>query len=192
VVDVAAGHLYWTNMGNPKANDGSIFRSDLDGRNMTTIIAAGWHLHGEAAADRQANGKLYWCDREGMRVMRGQSRRLEDRDARRYEPGRPSSRCGSKQVVRGRRRRCGCRQALTGPRRVVTTRDNGCIRRANITSEGQRRQPHGHRAALRQAAERSTRFGSRSGCSTGPTEATAARQHGESCTLEAPQGKRRR
>ncbi len=26
-VDIAAGHLYWTNMGNPKANDGSIFRS---------------------------------------------------------------------------------------------------------------------------------------------------------------------
>src|ERR1700756_2141405 len=41
VVDVAAGHLYWTNMGNPKANDGSIFRSDLDGRNLTTIVASG-------------------------------------------------------------------------------------------------------------------------------------------------------
>ena len=24
VVDVAAGHIYWTNMGNPSANDGSI------------------------------------------------------------------------------------------------------------------------------------------------------------------------
>jgi hypothetical protein len=40
-VDVATGHLYWTNMGNPKANDGTVFRSDLDGRNMTTIIAPG-------------------------------------------------------------------------------------------------------------------------------------------------------
>src|SRR5580704_7684963 len=29
VVDVAAGHLYWTNMGNPTANDGSIERADL-------------------------------------------------------------------------------------------------------------------------------------------------------------------
>src|ERR1700723_3599050 len=43
-VDVAGGHLYWTNMGNPKANDGTIFRSDLDGRNMTTIVAAGGPL----------------------------------------------------------------------------------------------------------------------------------------------------
>jgi hypothetical protein len=27
VVDVAAGHLYWTNMGNPSTNDGSIHRT---------------------------------------------------------------------------------------------------------------------------------------------------------------------
>src|SRR5437588_10607471 len=41
VVDVAAGHLYWTNMGNPRANDGSILGSDLDGRNLTTVIPPG-------------------------------------------------------------------------------------------------------------------------------------------------------
>src|SRR5260370_30394 len=29
VVDVAAGYIYWTNMGNPKSNDGSIERSSL-------------------------------------------------------------------------------------------------------------------------------------------------------------------
>ena len=40
-VDVSAGHLYWTNMGNPKANDGSVFRADIDGSNMTKIIAPG-------------------------------------------------------------------------------------------------------------------------------------------------------
>jgi len=28
VVDVAAGHIYWTNMGNPSVNDGSIDRAD--------------------------------------------------------------------------------------------------------------------------------------------------------------------
>jgi outer membrane protein assembly factor BamB len=39
VLDVAAGHVYWTNMGNPKKND-------------------------------KRSGKLYWSDREGMRVMR--------------------------------------------------------------------------------------------------------------------------
>src|ERR1700682_1741381 len=37
-VDVAAGHIYWTNMGVPKVNDGSIERADLDGRNRMTIV----------------------------------------------------------------------------------------------------------------------------------------------------------
>src|SRR5262245_19937132 len=40
-IDVAAGHMYWTNMGNFRLNDGSILRSDLDGRNMTTIVVPG-------------------------------------------------------------------------------------------------------------------------------------------------------
>jgi len=69
-VDVAAGYLYWTNMGNPKANDGTIFRSDLDGRNMTTIIAAGATFTPKQLQIDKPNDKLYWCDREGMRVMR--------------------------------------------------------------------------------------------------------------------------
>jgi DNA-binding beta-propeller fold protein YncE len=69
-VDVAAGHLYWTNMGNPKANDGTIFRSDLDGRNLTTIIAPGGTFTPKQVQIDKPNGKLYWCDREGMRVMR--------------------------------------------------------------------------------------------------------------------------
>jgi hypothetical protein len=41
VVDVAAGHVYWTNMGNPSANDGSVERADLDGKNFTNIIPPG-------------------------------------------------------------------------------------------------------------------------------------------------------
>src|SRR5271163_1940589 len=69
-VDVAAGHLFWTNMGNPKANDGSIFRSDLDGRNMTTIIVPGDTFTPKQLQIDKPNGKLYWSDREGMRVMR--------------------------------------------------------------------------------------------------------------------------
>jgi DNA-binding beta-propeller fold protein YncE len=69
-VDVAAGHLYWTNMGNLKANDGSIFRSDLDGRNITTIIPAGGTFTPKQIQIESKTRKLYWCDREGMRVMR--------------------------------------------------------------------------------------------------------------------------
>jgi DNA-binding beta-propeller fold protein YncE len=70
VVDVEAGHLYWTNMGNPSTNDGSIVRADLDGRNLTTIVPAGGTFTPKQIQLDKKNGRLYWSDREGMRVMR--------------------------------------------------------------------------------------------------------------------------
>jgi DNA-binding beta-propeller fold protein YncE len=69
-IDAAAGHIYWTNMGNFTANDGSIVRSDLDGRNMTTIVPPGGTFTPKQLQIEKSTGKLYWCDREGMRVMR--------------------------------------------------------------------------------------------------------------------------
>jgi DNA-binding beta-propeller fold protein YncE len=69
-VDVAAGHIYWTNMGNPKVNDGSIERADLDGRNRTTIVPPGGTFTPKQIQLEPKSRKLYWCDREGMRVMR--------------------------------------------------------------------------------------------------------------------------
>jgi DNA-binding beta-propeller fold protein YncE len=70
VVDIASGHLYWTNMGNFKDNDGSILRSDLDGRNVVTIVAPGGTFTPKQLQIEKNTAKLYWCDREGMRVMR--------------------------------------------------------------------------------------------------------------------------
>jgi hypothetical protein len=70
VVDVAAGHLYWTNMGNPAANDGSIERANLDGSNVTHIVLPGGTFTPKQLQLDEKNRKLYWCDREGMRVMR--------------------------------------------------------------------------------------------------------------------------
>jgi len=70
VADAAAGHLYWTNMGTPKKNDGSIIRSDLDGKNMTVVIPAGGTFTPKQLQLEKRSGKLYWSDREGMRVMR--------------------------------------------------------------------------------------------------------------------------
>ncbi|WP_213740039.1 3-hydroxyacyl-CoA dehydrogenase [Bradyrhizobium sp. dw_411] len=70
VVDVDAGHIYWTNMGIPNLDDGSIERADLDGKNRKIIVAQG-HTHTPKQIILDKNGgKLYWCDREGMRVMR--------------------------------------------------------------------------------------------------------------------------
>jgi DNA-binding beta-propeller fold protein YncE len=69
-VDVEAGHIYWTNMGVPPLNDGSIERADLDGKYRMVIVPQGvTHTPKQMHLDKE-NGKLYWCDREGMRVMR--------------------------------------------------------------------------------------------------------------------------
>jgi DNA-binding beta-propeller fold protein YncE len=69
-IDITAGHLYWTNMGNFKENDGTIFRSNLDGLNVTTIVPPGGTFTPKQIQIERTTGKLYWCDREGMRVMR--------------------------------------------------------------------------------------------------------------------------
>ena len=70
VVDAEAGHIYWTNMGVPNLDDGYIERSDLDGANRKTIIPKGVTYTPKQIHLDKANGKLYWSDREGMRVMR--------------------------------------------------------------------------------------------------------------------------
>jgi len=71
VVDVEAGHIYWTNMGtSPKTNDGFIERADLDGGNRKTIIPPGITYTPKQLHLEKQSGKLYWSDREGMRVMR--------------------------------------------------------------------------------------------------------------------------
>src|SRR5437899_7774483 len=41
VVDAEAGHIYWTNMGIPSLNDGSVERADIDGKNRKTTVAKG-------------------------------------------------------------------------------------------------------------------------------------------------------
>jgi len=58
-------------MGNsPVVNDGSIERADFDGRNITSIIRPGGTFTPKQLQLDEKNRKLYWCDREGMRVMR--------------------------------------------------------------------------------------------------------------------------
>ena len=69
-VDSATGHIYWTNMGVPHRNDGSIERADLDGGNRRFIIPEGGTFTPKQLHLEKKSGKLYWSDREGMRVMR--------------------------------------------------------------------------------------------------------------------------
>jgi sugar lactone lactonase YvrE len=69
-VDSAAGYVYWTNMGVPHRNDGSIERADLDGDNRRFIVPEGGTFTPKQLHLDKQGGKLYWSDREGMRVMR--------------------------------------------------------------------------------------------------------------------------
>jgi hypothetical protein len=70
VVDVERGQIFWTNMGIPDLNQGSIERADLDGGNRKTIVPEGATFTPKQLHLDRENGKLYWSDREGMRVMR--------------------------------------------------------------------------------------------------------------------------
>jgi len=69
-VDVAGGHIYWTGMGVPANDDGFIKRSNLDGTNVQTLVPAGGTFTPKQMKLDLAGGKMYWSDREGMRVMR--------------------------------------------------------------------------------------------------------------------------
>jgi hypothetical protein len=69
-VDVEAGHIYWTDMGVFDRNDGRIQRVDLDGANRIVIVPQGATFTPKQLTLDKANGKIYWSDREGMRVMR--------------------------------------------------------------------------------------------------------------------------
>jgi hypothetical protein len=70
VADVAGGRLYWTTMGAVSANDGTIERADLDGTHGVTIVPAGGTFTPKQIKLDAIHHKLYWSDREGMRIMR--------------------------------------------------------------------------------------------------------------------------
>ncbi|KFY02251.1 hypothetical protein O988_02290 [Pseudogymnoascus sp. VKM F-3808] len=62
--------LYWTSMGPPSTNTGSIRSSTLTGSDTTTIVPPGLiHTPKQITADPTTN-HLYVSDREGMRVFR--------------------------------------------------------------------------------------------------------------------------
>src|SRR6185295_5348446 len=58
VVDAQARHIYWTNMGVPNLDDGSIERTDLDGGNRRVIVPQSvTHTPKQMHLDKE-NGKL--------------------------------------------------------------------------------------------------------------------------------------
>lgn len=72
-IDHANGHMYWTNMGSSfKSNSGSIERANLDGSDRRVVIPVGTSgvFTPKQITIAKRSQKLYWCDREGMKVMR--------------------------------------------------------------------------------------------------------------------------
>jgi hypothetical protein len=69
-VEPDAGLLYWTNMGKVSDDDGSLERMKLDGTELTTLVARGGAFTPKQLKLDKAHRKLYWADREGMRIMR--------------------------------------------------------------------------------------------------------------------------
>ncbi|MFC6646528.1 DUF5050 domain-containing protein [Granulicella cerasi] len=70
-VDAKNGFVYWTNMGaNFAENDGYIQRMRLDDSNIETLIKPGQTYTPKQLVLDLPNDKMYWSDREGMRVMR--------------------------------------------------------------------------------------------------------------------------
>jgi len=57
-------------MGVPNANDGFISRVDLDGGGATIVVPAGRTFTPKQLKLDSTSGKLYWADREGMRILR--------------------------------------------------------------------------------------------------------------------------
>ncbi|KAL9620419.1 MAG: hypothetical protein Q9160_005004 [Pyrenula sp. 1 TL-2023] len=70
-VSISSGKLFWTNMGrSPSENNGSVLCSNLDGSDVMTVVPEGQvHTPKQITIDHQ-NHKLYFCDREGLRVHR--------------------------------------------------------------------------------------------------------------------------
>ena len=62
--------LYWTCMGIPGAQDGSVHSCRLDGTDSKTIVPAGLLNTPKQVMLDPANRKLYLCDREGLRILR--------------------------------------------------------------------------------------------------------------------------
>lgn len=69
-ISLKTGRIYWTCMGIPASNDGTVQSCKLDGSDIKTVIPSGAvHTPKQLIIDHAAS-KLYFCDREGLRVMR--------------------------------------------------------------------------------------------------------------------------
>jgi hypothetical protein len=69
-VDPVSNRMFWTNMGIPGKIDGAVYSASLSGTNIQTVVAPGLlNTPKQLTLDTMAR-KIYFCDREGLRVYR--------------------------------------------------------------------------------------------------------------------------
>lgn len=69
-VDKSAGRMFWTCMGTPGKPDGEVHSANLDGSDVKCIVPKGAVNTPKQLVVDPVSKKLYFCDREGMRVFR--------------------------------------------------------------------------------------------------------------------------
>ena len=69
-VDPETKTIFYTNMVNPSTNSGFISSVPITGGTPTAIIPPGITFTPKQLTLEPTTRKLYWCDREGMRVFR--------------------------------------------------------------------------------------------------------------------------
>ncbi|KLO97500.1 Uncharacterized protein LW93_3478 [Fusarium fujikuroi] len=69
-IDVCGDRMYWTCMGYPPNNDGAVYSAKLDGSDIRTVIPRGRVHTPKQLHISQGSKKIYFCDREGLRIHR--------------------------------------------------------------------------------------------------------------------------
>ncbi|KAL7622780.1 hypothetical protein AAE478_006459 [Parahypoxylon ruwenzoriense] len=68
--DIESNRMFWTCMGDPGVNDGEVFSANLDGTDVKSIVPRGVVNTPKQLIVEPTTKKIYFCDREGMRVVR--------------------------------------------------------------------------------------------------------------------------
>ncbi|TEA14961.1 3-hydroxyacyl-CoA dehydrogenase-like protein LAM1 [Colletotrichum sidae] len=69
-IDEPTGRMFWTCMGTPGTPDGAVYSATLSGEDVTSLFTPGVLNTPKQLVVEPHSRKLYFCDREGMRVYR--------------------------------------------------------------------------------------------------------------------------
>jgi DNA-binding beta-propeller fold protein YncE len=69
-IDRESGRMFWTNMGIPGKNDGTVYSANVDGSDIRAIVPPGSINTPKQLVVESSEKKIYFCDREGLSVFR--------------------------------------------------------------------------------------------------------------------------